>query len=279
METTNFTIDLVSNGSTNIFHDNTLSKFQNQVDPPLDLEGEWEVSLTEIYFPMKFEYDLPEEIEVKFNLEYMVCYEFPGMRTAFKSKLLRLNEAETTVTIYPKDTINEILEKINIAIKNNIGTEEAIEHYPRFTCKDGKTTFHACVKSEKQEKGYRPGIYLKEPNGHIINKYKNSYNIDLKKFFIRDVSNLNPNKIQMDCYIDGKLIEEIKFEPFETSMFYFPEYRRNFYKLIAPRFQDDTILKYLGFKYSVEDFIHSFDSSNQELEVTTPLYHKNNVNL
>ena len=45
-----FTIDLVSNGSMHVYPDNTLSKFQNRIDPPLELDGDWEVALNEIYF-------------------------------------------------------------------------------------------------------------------------------------------------------------------------------------------------------------------------------------
>ena len=41
-EQNSFTIDLVSNGSFDVYPDNTISKFVNRIDPPLELNADWE---------------------------------------------------------------------------------------------------------------------------------------------------------------------------------------------------------------------------------------------
>ena len=46
-----FTIDLISNASMEIFGENTMAKFRNQLAQPLMLEGEWQVALSSISFP------------------------------------------------------------------------------------------------------------------------------------------------------------------------------------------------------------------------------------
>ena len=46
-----FTIDLISNASMEIFGENTMANFRNQLAQPLMLEGEWQVALSSISFP------------------------------------------------------------------------------------------------------------------------------------------------------------------------------------------------------------------------------------
>ena len=46
-----FTIDLISNASMEIFGENTMARFRNQLAQPLMLECEWQVALTSISFP------------------------------------------------------------------------------------------------------------------------------------------------------------------------------------------------------------------------------------
>ena len=43
-----FTIELVSNASTQLFPDNTLSSFTNFLPEQLNLEGKWEVAISEV---------------------------------------------------------------------------------------------------------------------------------------------------------------------------------------------------------------------------------------
>ena len=46
-----FTIELISNASMEVFGDNTMAKFRNQLAQPLILDGEWQVALSSICFP------------------------------------------------------------------------------------------------------------------------------------------------------------------------------------------------------------------------------------
>ena len=46
-----FTIELVSNASRELFPDNTLSSFTNFLPEKVNLEGQWEVAVSEISYP------------------------------------------------------------------------------------------------------------------------------------------------------------------------------------------------------------------------------------
>ena len=46
-----FTIDLISNASLEVFGENTMAKFRKQLSQPLILDGEWQVALSSISFP------------------------------------------------------------------------------------------------------------------------------------------------------------------------------------------------------------------------------------
>ena len=46
-----FTIELVSNASAQLFPDNTLSSFTNLLPEQLNLDGQWEVAISEISYP------------------------------------------------------------------------------------------------------------------------------------------------------------------------------------------------------------------------------------
>ena len=46
-----FTIELISNESMEIFSENTMANFCNHLAQPLMLEGEWQVALSSISFP------------------------------------------------------------------------------------------------------------------------------------------------------------------------------------------------------------------------------------
>ena len=46
-----FTIDLLSNASMDVFNGNTLASFRNQLSQPIHLQGDWQVALTSLSFP------------------------------------------------------------------------------------------------------------------------------------------------------------------------------------------------------------------------------------
>ena len=50
-----FTIELVSNASAQLFPDNTLTSFTNFSPEQLNLEGQWEVAISEISYPSMYQ--------------------------------------------------------------------------------------------------------------------------------------------------------------------------------------------------------------------------------
>ena len=50
-----FTIELVSNASAQLFPDNTLSSFTNFLPEQLNLDGQWEVAISEISYPSMYQ--------------------------------------------------------------------------------------------------------------------------------------------------------------------------------------------------------------------------------
>ena len=50
-----FTIELVSNASGEMFPDNTLSSFTNILPEQVNLEGQWEVAISEISYPSMYQ--------------------------------------------------------------------------------------------------------------------------------------------------------------------------------------------------------------------------------
>ena len=50
-----FTIELVSNASGELFQDNTLSSFTNFLPDQVNLEGQWEVAISEISYPSMYQ--------------------------------------------------------------------------------------------------------------------------------------------------------------------------------------------------------------------------------
>ena len=46
-----FTIDSISNASMEIFSENTMASFRNQLSQPIQLQGDWQLALTSLSFP------------------------------------------------------------------------------------------------------------------------------------------------------------------------------------------------------------------------------------
>lgn len=54
MSSESFIVDLVSNGSMNIYNDNTMASFTNLLPEHIELDGKWEVALLEATYPSLF---------------------------------------------------------------------------------------------------------------------------------------------------------------------------------------------------------------------------------
>ena len=50
-----FTIELVSNASSELFPDNTLSSFTNFLPEQVNLDGQWEVAISKISYPSMYQ--------------------------------------------------------------------------------------------------------------------------------------------------------------------------------------------------------------------------------
>ena len=50
-----FTIELVSNASFNCFPDNTLSSFSNFLPEQINLDGQWEVAISDLSYPSMYQ--------------------------------------------------------------------------------------------------------------------------------------------------------------------------------------------------------------------------------
>ena len=105
-----FTIELVSNASGELFPDNTLSSFTNFLPEQLNLEGQWEVAISEISYPSMYQ----NITEGKFKFfdeklsKYTSTYNLePGLYTSITDiveamKMLfqeRNNHNETCITV------------------------------------------------------------------------------------------------------------------------------------------------------------------------------------
>uniref|UniRef100_A0A158P4P5 Integrase catalytic domain-containing protein n=1 Tax=Tetranychus urticae TaxID=32264 RepID=A0A158P4P5_TETUR len=95
---------------------------------------------------------------------------------------------------------------------------------------------------------------------NIVNNYNNSYHRTIKTA---------PNSVTQDnqqsiVAADGEETE--KYKEIASTVF-------------VPQFSDGKLMEYLGFSPSADALIDNIDHFKQEVVVTTPLYHKNNVNL
>ena len=62
-----FTIELVSNASSELFPDNTLSSFTNFLPDQVNLEGQWEVAISEISYPSMYQNNTDEKFFLRRN--------------------------------------------------------------------------------------------------------------------------------------------------------------------------------------------------------------------
>ena len=93
-----FTIELVSNASAQIFPGNTLSSFTNFLPEQLNLERQWEVAISEISYPSKYQ-NVTEEKIMFFDKKLSKSSEFYYLELG----------------LYP--SITDIVEAMNILIQ------------------------------------------------------------------------------------------------------------------------------------------------------------------
>ena len=105
-----FTIELVSNAFGGLFPDNTLTSFTNFLPEQVNLEGQWEVAISEISYPSMYQnitegkFKFFDEKLSKYTSTYSIE---PGLYTSFTDTVEvmntliqeRNNHNETCITV------------------------------------------------------------------------------------------------------------------------------------------------------------------------------------
>ena len=120
-----FTIELVSNASGELFPDNTLSSFTNFLPEQLNLEGQWEVAISEISYPsmyqnitegkFKFFYEKISKSTSTYNLEPGLYTSITDIVEAMNRLIQERNNNETCITV----KVSRRTQKVAIMLANN----------------------------------------------------------------------------------------------------------------------------------------------------------------
>ena len=94
-----FTIELVSNPSAQLFPDNTLSSFTNFLPEQLNLDGQWEVAISQIFYKISMYQNVTERKIMFYDKKLSKSSEFYYLEPC----------------LYP--SITDIVEAINILIQ------------------------------------------------------------------------------------------------------------------------------------------------------------------
>ena len=107
-----FTINLSSNASLNVYKSNTLASFRTILSSPLELEGSWEVGVTEMTYPRQI-YNIRDS-----------CFDF-----FYHGKKSWVKECEIGKGIY--HNVDDLLEKMIRAIhlKRGVWNKEKLHRY------------------------------------------------------------------------------------------------------------------------------------------------------
>ena len=92
-----FTIELVSNASAQLFPDNTLSSFTNFLPEKLNLEGQWEVAISEVSYPSMYQ-NVTEGKFMFFDKKLSKSSEFYYLEPGLYSSITDIVEAMKTLT-------------------------------------------------------------------------------------------------------------------------------------------------------------------------------------
>ena len=116
------TIELVSNASAQLFPDNTLSSFTNFLTEQLNLEGQWEVAISEISYPSMYQ-NVTEGKFMFFDKKFSKSSEFyylePGLYPSIVEAMINLiqerhNHSDNCI----KAKVSRRTQKIEIHLAN-----------------------------------------------------------------------------------------------------------------------------------------------------------------
>uniref|UniRef100_A0A158P4N9 Uncharacterized protein n=1 Tax=Tetranychus urticae TaxID=32264 RepID=A0A158P4N9_TETUR len=188
----------------------------------------------------------------------------------------------SSVDVSPDDSLDLIIDKLNTAMMKNltkIRPSWNFDRYPKFVCENGKTVFYAGLLTTTVDKYAKIGLSVDGPVDLIKSKYKNDYGIDLEEIgTLSTESQFMRTDKNWIYYYKNRLIDEIRTD-YSTNGEQTDKYKAISSIVVVPQFSDGKLLEYLGFSPSGDALINAIDSYKQEVVVTTPLYHKNNVNL
>ena len=91
-----FTIELVSNASAQLFPDNTLSSFTNFLPEQLNLEGQWEVPISEISYPSMYQ-NVTGGKFIFFDKKLLMSPEFYYLEPGLYPSITDIVEAKNTL--------------------------------------------------------------------------------------------------------------------------------------------------------------------------------------
>ena len=120
-----FTIELVSNASLQLFPNNTLSSFTNFLPEQVNLDGQWEVAICEIFYPSMYQNVTERKFlfyDEKFSKSTEAYYLEPGLYSSITdiveamSTIIqqRNNHRDTCITI----KISKVTQKVKVYLAN-----------------------------------------------------------------------------------------------------------------------------------------------------------------
>ena len=240
-EQNSFTIDLVSNGSFDVYPDNTISKFVNRIDPPLELNGDWEAALTELYFPLRF---AEPKLSIKYRLRVrtgvlIINQEFPFIVRKVWEDVPFLSESE--IEINKSQSLHTIIQDLNDSMKKDseicqkeFGPDSG-EHPYFGQDKSGKVFFHHGWFSNR----HKSKVYYEEVASNDASPGLELYD----KYIKSRVENMVLSNQSTEVLIKKTEGEEVT-------------QRRGYF--LVPEFENEEILKYFGFDMSAKEFVDSF---------------------
>ena len=108
-----FTIDLLSNASAQLFPDNTLSSFTNFLSEELNLEGQWEVAISEKSYPSMYQ-NVTEGKFMSFDKKLLKSLEFYYLEPCLYPSITDIVEA-TNILIQERHNHSENCIKVKVS--------------------------------------------------------------------------------------------------------------------------------------------------------------------
>jgi hypothetical protein len=220
-----FYVTLPSTASTNVYKKNNQSNYIVQFPKPLELQGQWEVALSEIHYPLswsnitsKMNYftfhgetktvpdDESDTLQVKFSKDFITNYNIQYALSLMREIKLTFKSGER-VSRY--DYFMKIQAGINVVLQ----AQQSLPISILSAFRDGIYVSKREIKNiNNQVVDYFPVINLK----HIYSKYYLYYKYDVESRYFEDVAKLL-NKREKDLLKFVELPEILPYSDYELS--------------------------------------------------------------